>query len=163
MKLSDPKPVACSVCLQPPMLNPDQRFVDFEVVHEGPVINRYGEDKPENFTAMPLDDLHICEECLRAGAKLIGMEGAEDIRDQLAQKNAELEALRVELKDKDAAISNLTYTVGTLVDHPIKRPTGKPKIVGPEDKADELAEVRKRRRIASSVSKTAQTKKEKVS
>lgn len=144
------------------MLDPDQRFVDFEVAHDGPVVSRYGHDAPENFTAMPVDDLHICESCLRAGAKLIGMEGAEDIRDQLAQKQAELDGLMVELADKDRAISNLHYTVGVLVDHPIKRPTGKPKIVGPDDKEKELTEHRKRRNVAAQVSKAHKKKKEEV-
>ncbi len=144
------------------MVNPEYRFVDFEVAYEGPVLTRHGDERPENFIAAPIDDLYICEECLRAGAKLIGMEGAEDIRYQLAQKNAEIEGLKVEIKDKDKAISNLSHTVGTVIDHPVKRPTGAPQLVGPAEKEPELKELRRSRAHGKKISKAKAKKKEPV-
>lgn len=155
-RLADFDPVACSVCLQPPMVHDHSlRYVDFEVAHEGPVVTRHGDNvSPEQTVRIPIDDLVICEQCLAAGAKLIGMEVSEDVRVQLKTKDERIKELEGEIKAKDRAISNLDYSMGVFIEHPVRRPKGAPKITGPETHSADVKKQRSRRAMAAKVKKT---------
>lgn len=147
MRRADPKPAHCSVCLQAPSVrDPQLEFVDFEASWDGPVITRNGEEvSPEQFAPVPIDDLIVCEECLRSAAKLIGMEQAEELRARVAELEGTVTERDVEIKAKDSMISHLEKTVGEAIDHPVKRPQGKPTFKGPESHDAELAQMRKAR------------------
>jgi hypothetical protein len=143
-------PTVCTVCLQPPMaFDPRPEFVDFESAYDGPVID----DPNAEGAHVYLDKIIICEHCVKQAARLLGLDNVERHvaeKEALVERTVELEH---EIADKDKAISHLTHTVGTLIDHPVKRPAGKPQIVGPESHEDELKSVRASRARGSKVSK----------
>ena len=143
-------PMVCSVCLQPPMaFNPRPEFVDFESAYDGPVID----DPNADGVHVYVDKIVVCEHCVKTAARLLGLDNVERHvaeKEALVERTVELEH---EIADKNKAISHLTYTVGTLIDHPVKRPAGKPQLVGPESHEAELKELRSNRSKASKVSK----------
>jgi hypothetical protein len=159
-KIADPKPVVCCVCLQPPMVRDHElAYVDFETSYDGPVVTRYGERAESGQTiATPVDDLVMCEECLRAGALLIDMEPKGDTGMLIADKDRMIQNLKVEVAAKDRAISDLSHSVGVVIDHPVKRPARPPKVTGPDSHADGLKKVRSNRRTAAKISKTMKEK-----
>ena len=142
--------MVCSVCLQPPMaFNPRPEFVDFESAYDGPVID----DPNADGVHVYVDKIVVCEHCVKTAARLLGLDNVERHvaeKEALVERTVELEH---EIADKNKAISHLTYTVGTLIDHPVKRPAGKPQLVGPESHEAELKELRSNRSKASKVSK----------
>ncbi len=128
MRIANPNPVACSVCLQPPSVHePQRRHVDFEVAHEGPVVTRHGESvSAENTVPIPIDDLVICEDCLRAASSLLGWGDTAEIEQRTRALEATITELKEEATGKDRQIVNLTKTADFLVEHPIKKPAVKP-------------------------------------
>lgn len=143
-------PMVCSVCLQPPMaFDPRPEFVDFECAYDGPVID----DPNAEGVHVYIDRIVVCEHCVKQAAGLLGLDSIERYaadKEALIERTMQLES---EVADKDKAISHLTHTVGTLIDHPVKRPAGKPQLVGPESHEEELKELRSSRSKASKVSK----------
>lgn len=114
----------CSVCYGQ---YPERVHIDFEAAYDGPVIDE------ANGMKHPIDDLVVCDECLIGAAMLLGWVNAEDLKDE----NLELGFL---IRDKDKiieeqakVISNLEHTVDTMLDTPMKRGTGRPKVILPED------------------------------
>lgn len=140
MKIADPNPTVCSVCLQPPMIHdPQHRFVDFEVAYDGPVI-------PGSPANIPVDDLFICEDCLKRGAELIGMENGEEARAQIAQLEQTVAEKDTEITEKDKAIASLNATIAHLIDTGvIQRHPGKRPLTGPDSHAEQIAQFRKDR------------------
>lgn len=130
------------------MVNHDLEYVNFESAYDGPVI-----DDPNSTVKVYLDKVVICESCVAEAARLLGMEYQTDSREHLAAVEAYCEQLEAEVKTKDRAISDLSHTVGTLIEHPVKRPAGKPQLRGPDDKKAEIKELRSNRSRAEKVSK----------
>ena len=58
-----PNPPFCAACYGQ---KPEMRHVDFEAAYDGPVVN------PEDDIKMAVDDLILCEECLRSAAQRLG-------------------------------------------------------------------------------------------
>jgi hypothetical protein len=162
-RIADPKPVVCSVCLQPPMVRDNELvYVDFEVFYDGPVVTRYGERAESGQTvAHPVDDLIICEECLRAGAALIGLADSEKTDAVIDDMRAEIDALKKEISAKDKAVADLEFSMGVAIDYPVKRPARPPRVMGPKSHDDEVKRLRSTKRKADKISKTM--KKEKAS
>lgn len=143
MRLADPRPAACSVCLQPPGIrDPQPEFVDFEVAYDGPVMTRHGE-RAETVVKTPIDDLFICEDCLKSAARLVGMVDDEQLKGQVALDAGVIQGLKDEIKEKDKAIHDLNHTVSHLIDSgAIKRKAGRPQLRGPETHTKEIKELR---------------------
>lgn len=161
-RLSELPPVHCAVCHQPSSVSDHaDRYVDFEVAYEGPVLTSGGETMA-NYNPIPVDDLVICEQCLRTGARLIGMEDAVDMREQLVVKDERIHELELENAAKDRVISDQDHSLGVIIDHPVNRPARPPKVVGPDSHADDVKKVRSRRRMAAKVSASQKAKKEKA-
>lgn len=74
--MANPNPTYCSSCFAQ---QPTKKHVDFEVAWDGPVISH------ESGLRLQIDDLFICEDCLRSAAGLLGMvyEDDPDLRKQL--------------------------------------------------------------------------------
>lgn len=143
------KPIRCSVCFQPPMVRePQPEYVDFEAVYEGPVVT-----DPQSEVTPYLDKIVICEDCVREGARLLGMDHVERYQAELEAAREQLKESEREARKKDRAISDLTHTVGTLIDHPVKRPAGKPQLQGPESHEKEIKQLRSNRSKAEKISK----------
>jgi hypothetical protein len=84
-------PVRCSSCFG---AYPERRFVDFGAAWDGPVLGE--PDGVVGGARMVIDDLVICEECLRSGAQVLGMEDPGDT----ARHVDEVEAANEELREK---------------------------------------------------------------
>lgn len=151
MKFADPKPPFCSSCFQHSTGN----HVDFEAFYDGPVIEKDG-------TKIPVDDLILCEECVRRAGELLGMIDPKRALNVEEEAKAQLDAMKVELTAKDRVISDLQHTMKELVDHPVKRPGGRPRIRGvPKDVKAQLTK-REERSEAIKAGKAAKAKREGV-
>lgn len=143
------KPMVCSVCLQPPMVSdPQPEYVNFESAYDGPVI-----DDPNGTVKTYIDKIVICEDCVRQGARLLGLDNIERYVSEIEAQEGVVKELETEIARKDKAIADLTFTVGTLMDHPVKRTAGRPHLRGPDTHTAELKEYRKAREQATKVSK----------
>jgi len=135
MRRADPNPAYCSVCYQPPNVKEGMGFVDFEVAYDGPVIP--GASEP-----VCIDDLIVCDDCVKAAANLIGFEDGADLRGQISEQRKHIEELEREVRAKDKSIVYLNDTIDATIDFPIKRPGGRSRIIGPDSRKEELATVK---------------------
>lgn len=131
--------------------DPRPEYVNFESAYDGPVI-----DDPNSTIKTYIDKIVVCEDCVRQAAGLLGMDHIERYKGEIEAQKSTIEELGTEITRKDKAIADLTYTVGTIMDHPVKRTSGRPTLRGPESHEDEMKEYRKRRANASKVSKAKQ-------
>lgn len=86
MRAAESAPAYCSGCFQS---RPEMRHVDLEVAWDGPTLTEgvaTGEGI-QNTVAVTIDDLVLCEECVRCAAGLIDMVDPDT-------QSAELEQLR---------------------------------------------------------------------
>ena len=128
MRLADPKPPFCAACFQ----HSTDTHVDFEASYDGPVIEKDG-------IKTPVDDLILCESCVRSAANLLGMLDPEMLLKLIQDAEGEIRELRNEVEKKDKVISDLTYTNGALAEFPVKRRQGRPHFKGvPQEVKDEL-------------------------
>ncbi len=75
-------PAACSACFGQYV---DRLHVDFSAAFDGPVL--YGKD---GSTLAAVDELVICDECMRAAAKVLGLEEPGDMVDQIESLDTRL-------------------------------------------------------------------------
>lgn len=135
-------PTICSSCRQSPAREsgrPKLAYIDFQAQYDGPVV-----PNPHNPSETPVyvENIVMCENCVRAAGRMLGMEDAEAMDEYRAQAEAHMDQQDAEIKAKDRAISNLSHTVGTILDHPVKRPAGRPQLTGPESHGEQLADMR---------------------
>lgn len=100
MRTAEPAPAFCSGCFQ---ARPDMLHVDFEVAWDGPVIQDgvATGDGATQTVSTSIDDLMLCEKCVRAAAAHVGMvdpgvqaaelEQLREINERLVEKNRGLE------------------------------------------------------------------------
>lgn len=146
-------PTICSSCRQSPARESDRpklSYVDFQAQYDGPVV-----PNPANPTETPVyvENIVICENCIREAGRLLNMEDAEVMAEYRAQAEAHMDQQDAEIKAKDKAISNLSHTVGTILDYPVKRPAGRPQLVGPYSHQKEIKEMRSKRNRKERVAK----------
>lgn len=139
MKIADPRPAYCACCYQAPAAStPQKTFVDYEAAYDGPVIPGAGDP-------VAIDDMILCEDCVKSAARLVGFEPGADLRGKISEQRKRIEELEKEVRAKDKAIVHLNDTVDGIIDFPIKRPGGKSRTIGPDHRKEELAQVRKSR------------------
>jgi hypothetical protein len=85
MKIANPTPAYCACCFTQKI---GTRHIDFEAYFDGPVID------PGNGMKQTIDDLILCEDCVRTAAKFIGMVDNEEANEELAKLRAEVNQLR---------------------------------------------------------------------
>ena len=125
MKLAAISPSRCSSCHGQ---YPERQHVDFDAYWDGPVIDE------NNGMKQAIDDLIICEDCLKAAATLIGM--VED--KQMVKENYELgkavEKKQETIDQQNIMIANLEHTLEkAMKNEDIKQPQGRrPAIQVPE-------------------------------
>lgn len=85
-RLADTVPHACSACFTQKL---GLRHVDFDVFYDGPMMY---EQTPGGPNLKPIDDLIICEECLGAAGKVVGLGNVEQAEADAAQHRAVAEA-----------------------------------------------------------------------
>lgn len=118
-------------------------WVDFESSFDGPVIETGGET---GRVPIAIDDLYLCEKCVRDAAGLVGMEFAPDLRGQVSEQRKQIEALEQEIRAKDRALYAANKTVEAAIKWPISKPTGKVGLAGPPEVAPEIAQLKKSRK-----------------
>jgi hypothetical protein len=129
--------------------NPRPEFVDFGSAFDGPVID----DPNAEGNQVYIDKIVVCEHCVKQAARLLNL---DDVSKHMAENETlaeEITQLDQEIVKKDKAIADLTHTVGTLLDHPVKRPAGRPQLRGPETHEEEIKDLRSSRARANKVSK----------
>lgn len=98
MRIANPNPAYCAACFSQKL---GMRHVDFEAYFDGPVIDQ------GNGMKQCIDDLILCEECVRTAARFIGMvdnvEAAEEL-EKLRKEVGTLRALRARNAQKIARI-----------------------------------------------------------
>jgi hypothetical protein len=86
IRLSDPKPGHCAACFRG--AQEDIRFVDFDAA-----VDRGGFQDPDSLALMDsIDDLHLCEACVRSGAEALGLKPELHTRQLKEIRRLELEA-----------------------------------------------------------------------
>lgn len=115
-RLADKRPPYCAGCYG----HREGRYVDFEAAYDGATIP----GAPSN---VPVDDLILCEGCLREAFRILD---PEDQRQSIEGLEGHVKALEEDVAAKDKIIAGAERTMGLLVEHPIKRPAGKTPLVG---------------------------------
>lgn len=126
MKLADIPPTYCAACF---CSEPAKPHVDFEAIYDGPVIENSG-------VKIPIDDLVLCEDCLAAGAILIGMVHNK----KMMVENYEL-GKAIEEKDEyitalETVVRDLEHTLGVAILGNVRKRQGRPTIRIPESLKD---------------------------
>lgn len=84
--IAEVNPPRCSSCYSQ---KPDLRHVDFSAYYDGPVVPAA---EGEGVVQVAIDDLVICEQCLKEAAELVGMGDTEREREEIQRLRYELEA-----------------------------------------------------------------------
>jgi hypothetical protein len=118
--LAETPPVVCSSCFGQ---YTDRRHVDFGAAWDGPMV------PPDQSVAggkmVSVDDLVICEECLRFAATLIGMGDVQERDDRIDRLNERLTDTGQRL---GKALDALEKTkVALAANEQVKRPPGRPR------------------------------------
>jgi hypothetical protein len=120
-KLADTRPPFCASCFQFPG---EKRCVDFEAAYDGPVI-------PGTPEPVPVDDLVLCEDCLAEAFDLLDPQGLKETISELTQLLLDAQS---EIQAKDKAIRGFQFTTSELIEHPVAKFPGKPRLEGvPEE------------------------------
>ena len=146
-------PTICSVCRQPPSAYPEGKvpeYVNMESAYDGPVV-----DQGPNVPGVYVENIVVCADCVRQSAELLGMENVDRLREHVSALEAHIDQLEAGQKAKDRAISDLSHTVGTLIDTPVKRPPGRPHFQGPDTHEGEIKKLRSARAKAEKAAKAS--------
>lgn len=123
-------PMYCSACAGQ---YPDRRHVDFDAAVDRGYVKHYGSvmvkgqsvGELTNATAIPMEDLILCEECLKIGAQRLGMIDAEDWQTEKATLEARVESAEKLAERESNYASRMEDTLrhrpgGDPVDHRIR-------------------------------------------
>jgi hypothetical protein len=111
MRIADPPPAVCSACHNS---QPELRHVDFDAEYDGPVIGGGPEAR-----GIAVDDLILCERCIRDAGRLVGLEPIGDTA-------ATIEALQSQLLAAGDWNSQLGKYVWSLQEALASRPDSLP-------------------------------------
>lgn len=123
MRVPEINPPLCSACF---ISKIDQKFVDFEVFWDGPVVPLEGKHD-ERFAkpSVAIDDLFICEDCMKQAAGLIGLGDVEEAVAELEGLRAEVLELRRERLESNKRLEAVS---GALEGRKaVPKPESKPK------------------------------------
>jgi hypothetical protein len=147
-------PTVCSVCLQSPAAyNEKPEYVNFESAYDGPVVK--DPERAETEAGVYVEKIVVCEHCMKEAAGLLGYTDNADAEKRADAWREYAGQLEDEVEVKDRAICNLEYTVGALIDKPVKRKTGRPQFKGPESHEAEIKEMRSRQSRSEKIKKKA--------
>lgn len=91
-------PMFCASCGSQ---DPGARYVDFDAAWDGPVVN------PEDGIKMQIDDLVVCENCLKEASALVGLVDPDQVSQTLARAQQDLIAKEHEIRDLQGYVSRL--------------------------------------------------------
>lgn len=133
-------PTICSICRQPPAAyDPKLTYVNMESAYDGPVVDSGEEGVPGVY----VENIVVCELCVKEAARLLNLTDNAALEKSVEAWKGYADSLESEIAEKDRAISNLGYTVGVMLDTPVKRPAGRPQLAGPDSHEDEIKKMRR--------------------
>lgn len=97
--------------------------VDLGAYYEG------GSYRTEFGDVVTVDDLIICDKCLKEAGAIVGLFPAEDLHKENAELGAALDEKNQQIEAQQTLISDLERTVASATDERIKRPARKPKMI----------------------------------
>jgi hypothetical protein len=107
-------------------------YVDFDAYWDGPTIDQEGSIK------VPIDDLVICEDCLKAAGNLIGMVDNKQMRRENYELGKAAEEKEEYIAKCEKVIADLEHSLGLSLSGKIKRGKGRPTLRLPENLEAEL-------------------------
>lgn len=125
MRLTDVAPPACSGCY---LSQPDVRHVDFEVAWDGPMFPdgvMQGDGETTTGVAVSIDDLIVCERCLRAAAALVDMTDPGETLAELEQLRDANQNMAERLRGMDDYIANLEKAISSKPEPRTRQPRAK--------------------------------------
>jgi hypothetical protein len=102
IRLADKPPVACASCGGQ---YTDRTHVDFGAAWDGPMLS--AGDDTAGVIGVSVDDLVICDECLTAGARLLGLVDPDKVKGELEALAAQHEQVTERLAGAMAYINRL--------------------------------------------------------
>jgi hypothetical protein len=110
----------CSSCFAS---KPQMRHVDLEAYYDGPAI------KQENGDYVGVDDLIICEDCLKSAGLVVDLYPAAELKTENVELGKVVEEKHVEIEELHALITDLENTVRKYNSEKIQKPARRPRIV----------------------------------
>jgi hypothetical protein len=101
IRLADKPPVACASCHGQYV---DRRHVDFGAAYDGPMLPN---EEVAGGNMVSVDDLIVCEDCLKTAAAVIGLSDPADVQGELDQMVAQHEQVTERLAGAMAYINRL--------------------------------------------------------
>lgn len=101
----------------------DRKHVDFESYYDGPVIDT------ESGIKVSIDDLIICDQCLKNAGALVGLFPADDLKQENQELGETVEEKDDQIKVQHELISDLEKTLAKFTDEKIQRPDRRPRMV----------------------------------
>lgn len=123
------KALPCSNCFG----QENVRHVEFPAAFDGPVVNQMAVVFEQGVDAVSIDDLILCENCLKVAAKIIGFVYAPDLVDELKRTRETLAITQEELRQSNAALGDMHQAQRSLVERragPRTRPENIPDPAG---------------------------------
>jgi hypothetical protein len=114
--MADTPPVRCSACFGQYV---DRDHVDFEASWDGPVVEGgyIGENGLESNIRVSIDELVLCENCVRDAAALVGFGDVEKLSAELAQKDQQLADMETRLRNAGSEVMALKTALGIEKEH----------------------------------------------
>lgn len=132
-KIAQAPPPHCASCYG---VTEGSRYIDFEAYYDGPVI--------PGAIPKPVDDLILCESCLKEAFDLLDLRGESN---ELQRIYSLLERAEADIEAKDRMIGRLRLTNDELVEHPIKNREGASRFVGLDEEIRGELERRRSNRL----------------
>lgn len=95
-------PMFCASCGSQ---DPGARYVDFDAAWDGPVVN------PEDGIKMQIDDLVVCENCLKEASALVGLVDPDQTAETLARAQQDLIAKEEKIAELQRYIDGLQTAI----------------------------------------------------
>jgi hypothetical protein len=113
LKIPDTPPVRCSSCFGQYV---ERRHVDFEAAWEGPtfkegIVGEGGEI--ENGILVSVDDLIICEDCLKAAAALLGLKDPDELAEYAETLEKRVDELLEQVRGYELHTQNLESSIAS--------------------------------------------------
>lgn len=103
---ADRPPVGCASCYGQ---YPQRRHVDFSASYEGPILGP--QEGVVGAKLLSVDDLIICDECLTAAAKILGLGNVDEVRAERDEAVQELSERYAQIEDQENYITSLEKAI----------------------------------------------------
>lgn len=110
MRIAYAAPPHCSSCYAQ---QPEKQHVDFESSYDGPVI--------EGTIKVSIDEMIVCEDCMRLAASLLGFVDDEGAREELGALRQEVANLEDRLAERLAYTDQLERTIASKPKPPARK------------------------------------------